>query len=225
MTTALVIVAGPRPDGFAHTLANAAITALDAADVEIIHHDLYQERFDPVLTPEEAATVRPAGESALTAGGDLLIERHRRDLLRADILLVAHPNWWGKPPAIMAGWIDRVIAPGIAYTLTSPEEEPRSALRLRTLIVLNTGDTPLERERAVFADPLDAMWRRSVAGFLGGVDVYRLLASPVSGADAEQRDTWIRHARYLARVAVASLQDSGGYPDTAVRGPAEGLNP
>lgn len=222
MTTALVIVASPRADGFAHTLANAAITALHAEGVEIIHHDLYRERFDPVLTAEEAVTTRRFGEDAFTAGGDLLIERHRRDLVRADLLFVAHPNWWGKPPAIMAGWIDRVIAPGIAYTLPSREEVPRSAVHLRALVVLNTGDTPLERERTVFGDPLDAMWRRSVGSFLGGVEVYRLLASPVSGAGSEQRDTWIRNARSLALEAVASLRDSGGYPDTSTPRPAEG---
>ena len=31
--------------------------------------------------------------------------------------LVVHPNWWGQPPAILKGWIDRVIRPGIAYDL------------------------------------------------------------------------------------------------------------
>ncbi|GAB2647923.1 hypothetical protein GCM10009743_24250 [Kribbella swartbergensis] len=111
--------------------------------------------------------------------------------------MVAHPNWWGKPPAIMAGWIDRVIVPGVAYELVTAEGEPTCLLRLRRLVVLNTGDTPPEREAEVFGDPLAAIWERCVGTYLGDATVERLLATPLGGSTPERRQAWLDQARRL----------------------------
>ena len=43
------------------------------------------------------------------------IARHCAEIAAADGIIVVHPNWWGQPPAILKGWIDRVIRPGVAY--------------------------------------------------------------------------------------------------------------
>ncbi len=41
------------------------------------------------------------------------------DLAAAEEIVVVHPSWWGQPPAILTGWIDRVMRPGIAVVVTS----------------------------------------------------------------------------------------------------------
>ena len=191
MTQALVVVAHPRPGSFIHALAETAVAALSASGYDVTLHDLYAERFNPVLDPTEALTTRSAGESAFTVGADPLTTRYRRELATADTLVVAHPNWWGKPPAIMAGWIDRVIVPGVAYALDAAEGEPVCLLQLRRLVVLNTGDTPPEREAEVFGDPLAAIWERCVGAYLGDATVERLLAGPLGGSTLEQRQAWL----------------------------------
>ena len=93
MRQSLVIVASPRPGSFVHALAEAAASTLSEAGHEVRFHDLYVERFNPVLDPAEAATTRTADESAFTVGADPLTTRHRRELYTADTLVVAHPNW------------------------------------------------------------------------------------------------------------------------------------
>lgn len=195
MTDALVIVAHPNTDSFSHALARAAAAGLVAEGFDVAFRDLYAEGFDPVLRADETLTTRDAGDAALTAGGDPLVVRHRRELAVVDTLVVAHPNWWGKPPAIMAGWIDRVVVPGVAYRLSEASGEPEPLLRLRNLVVLNTGDTPPEREREVFGDPLDAIWRRCIGSYLGDAAVSRLVAGPMAGATAQQRERWLQAAR------------------------------
>lgn len=197
MPFSVVVVAHPRPGSFVHALAEAAAGALAAAGHDVTVHDLAAEGFDPVLRPAEATTTRGADESRFTVGADPLTTAYRRELAAADTLVVAHPNWWGKPPAIMAGWMDRVLVPGVAYELDTAEGLPRSLLSLRRLVVLNTGDTPLEREAEVFGDPLASIWERCVGAYLGGASVGRLLATPVSGSTAEQRAAWIERARAL----------------------------
>ena len=180
-----------------HALAEAAAAALSDAGHEITVRDLYADGFNPVLDPAEVMTTRAAGEDAITAGADALTAQYRRELATADTLVVAHPNWWGKPPAIMAGWMDRVLAPGVVYELREADAEPTCLLSLRRLVVLNTGDTPLQREIDVFGDPLASVWERCVGAYLGDATITRLLATPLSGSTAGQRDAWLADARRL----------------------------
>ena len=65
----------------------------------------------------------------------------------------------GQPPAILKGWIDRVIRPGVAYRFLegdSGEGVPLGLLRAQTALVFNTANTPEDRESLVFRDRLGA---------------------------------------------------------------------
>ncbi len=72
----------------------------------VIFHDLYQEKFDAIL---------PYDEIPRDAELNSEIEKHCQELEAAQGIVIVHPNWWGQPPAILKGWIDRVIRAGIAY--------------------------------------------------------------------------------------------------------------
>ena len=100
------IVAHPRPDSFSHALFESAVTMLRAAGHETTVHDLYAEGFDPVLTAEESYTAGESAEKAFAKSTDRTVTLHREEVKSADGLLIVHPNWWGKPPAILAGWLD-----------------------------------------------------------------------------------------------------------------------
>ena len=102
----LTILAHPHPGSFNHAIAEAAVAALEASGHEIVFHDLYAEGFDPLLSSEEI----PKGAQI-----DEALARHCRDLSEAEGIIVVHPNWWGMPPAILKGWVDRVVRPGVAY--------------------------------------------------------------------------------------------------------------
>jgi NAD(P)H dehydrogenase (quinone) len=98
---ALIIVANPGTASFSHAMADVARQVLADHDYDIAFHDLYAEQFDPV---------QPTGEMANTSSADSAIEQHCAELARADLILIFHPNWWGQPPAILKGWVDRVFA-------------------------------------------------------------------------------------------------------------------
>ncbi|MEV1294891.1 NAD(P)H-dependent oxidoreductase [Pseudonocardia sp. NPDC049635] len=197
MPTSMIVLAHPRPGSFSHALAATAAHALRECGHRVCWHDLHDEGFDPVNGPEGLDTTRPQGASAFSAGADPLTARHRRELAAAHTLVVVHPNWWGKPPAIMAGWMDRVLVPGVVYRLDEAAGEPTPLLALRRLVVLNTGDTAPARETEVFGDPLDAIWRRCVGEYLHHAEVRRLLAGPLANSTAEQRRAWLDDAYRL----------------------------
>src|SRR4030042_992696 len=102
----LIILAHPNPDSFNHAIAHAATDALQEKNHTVVFHDLYAERFDPILTREELSKNHDVGDG---------IRRHCRELAACDGLIVVHPNWWGQQPAILKGWIDRILIPDVAY--------------------------------------------------------------------------------------------------------------
>ena len=193
----LLLLAHPRPGSFNHALAHAVRDQLEADGHRVVFHDLDAERFDPVLPP---------GESARAAVLPPAVAAHCADLVAADGIVVVHPNWWGQPPAILTGWVDRVVRPGVAYEFRegdSGEGVPRGLLKARTALVLNTSNTAPERELAVFGDPLETLWRNCIFGLCGVTDVQRRTFAVLAVSTAEQRRQWLAEARALAARAFA----------------------
>jgi putative NADPH-quinone reductase len=187
----LIVLAHPDPGSFNHALADAAARAAERQGHAVTLRDLHAERFDPIL---------PAAEIQRGAPLPPWLDRHCADLASADGIVVVHPNWWGQPPAILTGWIDRVVRPGVAYEFQegdSGEGVPVGLLRAKTALVLNTSNTPPERERDAFGDPLDSIWRRCVFDLCGVKDVRRRTWSVVVTSTAEQRREWLEEAAAL----------------------------
>jgi NAD(P)H dehydrogenase (quinone) len=187
----LLLLAHPRPGSFNHAIAARVAEALTAAGATVHHHDLYAEGFDPVARPAETHTSGPLAAAVRDHSDDPLLRLHRERIGAADALAVVHPNWWGKPPAVLAGWLDRVLVPGVAYRLDDAGGEPTPLITLRRLLVVNTSDTTAEREASEFGDPLDHVWRRCVAPYVGSPVTERLVLRVVSEAGEEQRAAWL----------------------------------
>ena len=174
------------------------MTTLRTVGHELIVHDLYVEGFDPVLTAEESWTVGDSIEGLLAKSTDAVVRLHRREVMQADGLLIAHPNWWGKPPAMLAGWLDRILVPGVAYRLQSAEGEPDGLLSTKAALVLNTSDTPREREAEVFGDPLHLIWEKCVLPYCGVKTVERRVFGAVAASDAALRANWLNDVEFVA---------------------------
>ena len=201
---ALAVVAHPSPASFSHAMAHAARSALAERGFQVLFHDLYAEGFNPV---------QPTGELQNTTSADALVERHCDELARADLILVFHPNWWGQPPAILKGWIDRVFRLGTAYGYppgVPPEGVPAGLLRARRALVFNTSNTPAGRELDVFGDPLELLWKRCVFSLCGVHDVVRRMHGPMSGSSEADRQRWLAEVRDLADAAATHAATAPG---------------
>lgn len=195
------LIAHPRSNSFCHAISDSARNSLDAAGHTIIHHDLYAEEFDPCLRASEAYTVGDSFEEVLLRSEDPLVQEHRRQISEAEGLLIVHPNWWGKPPAILAGWMDRVLVPGVAYRLETADGRPEALLHLRSAVVFNTSDTDAERERLELGDPLQSIWARCVLPYCGAKEVQRLVFRPVVGSSEKVREGWLNEVETVCRSA------------------------
>jgi len=191
----LVILAHPGPKSFNHAIAKTAVDTLDELGHDVTFHDLYAEGFDPLL---------PAGEMPRDGSVEETVSRHCAELSESDGIVVVHPNWWGMPPAVLAGWIDRVFRPGVAYRFLEGDAGdgvPEGLLRLRSAVVLTTSNTPAAREREVFGDPLARIWRDCVFGLCGVGAVTRRNYGVVVTSSHEERRGWLADVARLLRDA------------------------
>jgi len=186
-----VILAHPDPGSFNHAIARTAVERLEHNGHQVFFHDLYRESFDPLLFADEIPSDAPLPQ---------LIKDHCDEIKEADGIIVAHPNWWGQPPAILKGWIDRVIRPGIAYEFLegdSGEGVPNGLLKARSAIVFNTSNTETKREKNVFGDPLETIWKNCIFGLCGVPDFYRRTFNIVITSTEHQRSRWLDEVQIM----------------------------
>jgi NAD(P)H dehydrogenase (quinone) len=180
-----LILAHPDPLSFNHAIACKAIEVLKLNGQEVFFHDLYKEKFDPLLTGNEIT-----GDAPLPA----VVKRHCAEIAVVDGIIIVHPNWWGQPPAILKGWVDRVLRPGVAYKFLegdSGEGVPQGLLKARKVIVYNTSNTKSAREKKVFGDPLETIWKNCVFGLCGIDNFHRRMFNVVVTSTWAERGKWL----------------------------------
>ncbi len=181
----LVILSHPDESSLNHAIANTVCEQLKSNNHQVIFHDLYREEFDSILPSKELLR-----DASLTPE----IQKHCNEIATADGIIIIHPNWWGQPPAILKGWIDRVIRPGVAYEFVendSGEGVPNGLLVAKSALVFNTSNTETSREKNVFGDPLESIWRECIFGLCGVTNFYRRMFNIVVVSDSEERKAWL----------------------------------
>jgi putative NADPH-quinone reductase len=149
-----LILCHPQPVSFNHAVANRAREALAGAGHQILFHDLYQEGFDPVM---------PESEFRRGVSFDEQVVRHAEELGACGGLVFVHPEWWGQPPALLKGWLDRVLRPGVAYELPTEfsDQTPIPLLGGKSALVFAT------RDAAARSGALERVWMEGVFAFCG----------------------------------------------------------
>ncbi|MDJ0782410.1 MAG: NAD(P)H-dependent oxidoreductase [Desulfosarcinaceae bacterium] len=180
-----VILGHPDPKSFNAAIAATVRRQLASNGHTIRYHDLYAEGFDPILPAAEVPEAAPLSQE---------IARHCEELQQADGIVIVHPNWWGQPPAMLKGWLDRIFRPGVAYRFLegdAGEGVPVGLLRANAALVFNTANTPPQREAAVFGDPLERLWRNCIFDLCGIATIHRETFAVVITSTTAQRRRWL----------------------------------
>jgi NAD(P)H dehydrogenase (quinone) len=104
----LVVYAHPLDASFVSAAHGRAVEALRAGGHEVDDLDLYREKFDPVLSPEQMKSYVDVNHNAVE------VETYIARLRAADALVLVFPVWFDGLPAIMQGYFQRVFLPGVA---------------------------------------------------------------------------------------------------------------
>jgi putative NADPH-quinone reductase len=184
-----LILAHPNKKSFNHAIAHVALKQLKENGHKVFFHDLYKENFGPILVH---------GEIFVDASLPQKIAKHCREIAGAAGIVIVHPNWWGQPPAILKGWVDRIIRPGTAYEFLegdSGEGVPKGLLTAKAALVFNTSNTETKREKEVFGDPLETIWRNCIFGLCGITNFYRRTFNTIVTSTELQRKKWLDEVR------------------------------
>ena len=180
----LVIYAHPRRGSFGEALKDALLAGMRPGTTEVRVHDLYAEKFDPLLRDVAENARRP----------DTL--RLQADVRWAERLVFVCPVWWTSVPAILKGYLDRVFTEDFSFRYT-PFGMPEGLLVGKRAYLIGTCDTPL------FMLPLTGGRlgfkgiQRGVLQFCGIRPVSTHLFGSVYASTAARRGAWLRRAAAL----------------------------
>lgn len=130
-----VIVAHPNPESFTHSVARAYRDAAEARGGRVVFRDLYAMSFDPCLKRSELPGADGHGVSP-----DVATEREL--LAEADLFVFVYPFWMNAPPAILKGYIDRVLGFGFGFAPDGHGSGPR--LAGKRLLTFSSSGAPTE---------------------------------------------------------------------------------
>ena len=204
----LIVLTHPAPESLCHALKEAVVAGLggvDPAAVRVL--DLYEERrrgFDPVL---EFGSVD--GRRRRDMKDDPAMEAHRQALLWAEHLVLVHPLWWGRAPALFEGWLDRLLASGFAYTNRGTSSVPVPLLTGKQATVIFTADASGWIDRLYYQRQYQRRIGRFVLALCGFRNIRFL---PVYGVKRRQSGELSRAVdrvrRHFGRLSLAAARAS-----------------
>ncbi|XP_053368588.1 NAD(P)H dehydrogenase [quinone] 1-like isoform X1 [Clarias gariepinus] len=123
----LIVYAHQSPKSFNCAVKDTAVKALTDQGCKVTVSDLYSMKFKAVATADDIKgklenpehfsynreTTLAWKEGRLTDD----IKEEQRKVEQADLIIFQFPVYWFSIPAIMKGWMDRVLTSGFAYTI------------------------------------------------------------------------------------------------------------
>ena len=134
----LVVLAHPNPDSFSHAIVDKASATLAECGHSVSVIDLYAIGYSPAMTRAELAAY-PTSTPAI----DPMVVEHTRLLQECTTIVFVYPTWWSSMPAILKGWIDRTMLPGVAFSVHPETLKLQPGLtNVRRLIGISTFGGP-----------------------------------------------------------------------------------
>ena len=160
----------PQATSFHAAIRARALAGLAAARHDVDLLDLYEDRFDPVMWEAERRDYHDTSRNQARLTG--YIARLRA----ADALIVQFPVWSFGMPAMLKGYFDRMMMPGVAFDLSNPSRAKPLLGNLRRIAGIATYGRPRIRALAI-GDPPRRMVKRYLpwfANWRARVDYYAL---------------------------------------------------
>ena len=135
---ALLVIAHPCTDSFTHAASRAAIAGLERAGHDVDTIDLYADGFRAAMSREERIAYHTDEPIC-----DDQIRDHAERVCGAELLVFVYPTWWSGLPAILKGWLERVMVPGVGFCFDERTGKIRPGLeQVRRIVGISTYGSP-----------------------------------------------------------------------------------
>jgi len=166
MAKILVIYAHPNTQGHCSIIKDEVRKQLDGKKEEYEFIDLYAMKYDPILHEKEHYT---AGEYAISDQN----KKFQKKVADANKLIFIYPIWWNSMPAILKGWLDRVLTSHFAFKFTPKRflgmeiAIPVKLLKGRKALLFITGGTNRFLAWTFLRDRAAKIMGKDTLGFCG----------------------------------------------------------
>lgn len=145
----LIVFNHPYSGSYCNAILESVTSGLKKAqhNIDLIHLD--KENFNPVMTAADLKAFRDKNPI------DPKVIEYKGRLEKADHLIFIFPIWWELMPALLKGFIDKVIFPGVAYDYKPNGISMFPLLKnLKGVTVVTTMNTPKILYRLIFGNPI-----------------------------------------------------------------------
>lgn len=155
----VIILAHPYNKSFNHVIKDVVYqTLIQTKEVKVI--DLVKDQFDPVLSSEDLRLYMH-GQSS-----DPKVYDYQNDLLDCDDLILIFPIWWYEAPAILKGFLDKVLLPGFAFDEINNQLVGKLS-HIKRLTVISTSEVLSELMRKEVGNPIENSLMNTTLGVCG----------------------------------------------------------
>ena len=120
----------------------------------------------------------------------------------ADHLVWIYPVWWGSTPAILKGFLDRVLLPGFAFQKREGSVWWDKFFTGKTSRLIYTMDQPTWYYKLVYGEPSTKSMKKLTMNFIGVKSVKKTPIGPIRLSKDEFRKKW------LSKVEAIGTRDS-----------------
>ncbi|MBK5484839.1 NAD(P)H-dependent oxidoreductase [Peribacillus sp. TH16] len=121
--------------------------------------DLYEEGFNPLLVFNEHKRRRDMHR-------DPHLEKYRNQITWADKIVFVYPIWWGRPPAMLMGYIDQLFAANFAYR-DKKGLLPEGLLKGKSVVCVSTMKGPTKYPLLWLNNAHKILMKKALFNFVG----------------------------------------------------------
>ena len=140
----VVVLAHPNSDSFSHAIADRACAGLRGAGHQVQVLDLYALGFRAAMSLDDHVAYR--GDHPAI---DPMVADHGALVLGADALVFVYPTWWSSLPAILKGWLERVMVPGVGFVFNCNGNIRPRLTNVRRIVGISTYGSPRSYVRLI----------------------------------------------------------------------------
>lgn len=188
----LIVYYHPHEGSFCSAIRDAVEAGLHKGGHECKTIDLDKAGFDPVMREKDLAAFVAAGrmgEDGLD-GVDPIVLRFMKKLRWAERIVMIFPIWWMTMPAMVKGFIDKVIFPGIVYKMENGRLVSQLS-SLKDIIVITTMNTPSDVYKDIFGNSLEGSLIKGTFNQIGIHDTRWISLNMVKQVGDEKRWLWL----------------------------------
>lgn len=183
----VVVFNHPYEGSYCNAILNSVIRGLSHAghEADIIHLD--NENFNPVMTARDLKAFKDKHPL------DPKVIEYKNRLEQADHLLFIFPIWWELMPALMKGFIDKVIFPGVAYDYANASNTRMTPLwtKMKGVTMITTMNTPGILYWGIFGNAIRKAMMKGTFWKLGYKNRKWISLNMVKMVSAEKRKKWL----------------------------------